>query len=150
MKYPNLFTLPLLLTVVCTVSCQQHATERSLSQQSQTLARQDLKEAKYSDDAIRNRAVSQDEWQDFKIQAENKLDDIEIQLALVDRSAMPPDNGFTVLFLKQLDSLENHNAMMKSSIAVYNERQSEWAAFMHAFEKDIASTDMALQAFLPK
>lgn len=150
MQHPFLWACGMMLLISSAVACHETTPEPTVSQRSQSLARQELKEAKYSDETIRNRAVSQDEWQDFKFQAENKLDDIEIQLALIDRSAMPADNAFTVLYQKQLDSLQNHNTMMKTSIAAYNERQSEWAAFMQAFEKDIASTDLALQAFLPK
>lgn len=150
MQHTHMLSLGILCLTIFSAACQEPTSDKRAIQQSQASARHDLMQAKYVAEENIYRAVSQDEWQAFKMIAESKLDDIDLQIASIDRSVMPPDAALTDLYFRQIDSLQLNNTMLKSSIIAYNERQSEWAGFMQAFEKNVASTELALKAFLPR
>jgi hypothetical protein len=126
-------------------SCKSNTDKEEDAIENVENAEQNLEDVKedINKDAITK--ANDEEWQTFKDEANSTIADNEKRIADLKIAMKKPGTTFDATYKKNIESLEDRNAALKTKISDYENNQTDWASFKREFSSDMNEIGAALK-----
>lgn len=97
---------------------------------------------------INNDAITKandEEWQTYKAEANKTIAENEARIVALKNAKNKPGTTFDATYKKNIESLEDRNAALKSKIEDYENNQTDWSSFKREFDSDMNELGEALK-----
>ena len=85
------------------------------------------------------------EWQTFKAEANNTIVENEARIVELKKAMNKAGTTFDATYKKNIETLQERNAALKTKIADYENNQTDWASFKREFDSDMTELGSALK-----
>lgn len=124
--------------------CESPGQKEDAAQAKVEDAKQDLKTAQdEAQEAALNAAIAE-EWKTFKRESEVKITDNETRIAELKVKIKKPGNTFDDQYKKKIETLEQKNKDLRTSMDNYVQTDSDWESFKREFNHDMDELGKAL------
>lgn len=108
-------------------------------------AEQELMQAQQKADAQAAKAVNDEEWRAFKIDAQEKINKNEARIVELKTKKQKPGKMLDSLYEKRIETLVQKNNELKAKIDAYEMEHSDWETFKREFNHDMDELGQALK-----
>ena len=85
------------------------------------------------------------EWQTFKAEANKTIVENEARIVELKKAMNKAGTTFDTTYKKNIETLQERNAALKTKIADYENNQTDWASFKREFDSDMTELGSALK-----
>ena len=85
------------------------------------------------------------EWQTFKAEANKTIVENEARIVELKKAMNKAGTTFDATYKKNIETLQERNAALKTKIADYENNQTDWASFKREFDSDMTELGSALK-----
>ncbi len=115
--------------------------------QKEEAAQQDLNEAQNEANAEAQKVATAEEWAEFKIEADAKIQSNEVRIAELTVKLNKPGKILDPIYKQRIETLEEQNRDLKVRLDVYEKNNSDWETFKREFNHDMDELGKALKDF---
>lgn len=90
-------------------------------------------------------AVTDQEWESFKVSTNIKIRDNELRIADFKDKLSISEGKLNAVYIEKIDKLEKQNKNMKARVENYEKRQNNWESFKSEFNHDMDELGNALK-----
>jgi hypothetical protein len=97
---------------------------------------------------INNDAITKandEEWQTYKAEANKTIAENEARIIALKNAKNKAGTTFDATYKKNIETLEDRNAALKSKIEDYENNQTDWSSFKREFDSDMNELGEALK-----
>ena len=85
------------------------------------------------------------EWQTYKAEANMTIAENEVRITALKKAMNKAGTTFDATYKKNIETLEDRNAALKTKISDYENNQTDWASFKREFNSDMTEIGDALK-----
>lgn len=85
------------------------------------------------------------EWQTYKAEANKTIAENEARIVELKKAMNKAGTTFDATYKKNIETLQDRNAALKTKIADYENNQTDWASFKREFDSDMTELGNALK-----
>jgi len=134
-----------MLAVALLSSCQSNSEKLEKADKEVAEAKEELAEARADAREIRIMVANEEEWRNFKADAEVKIANNEKRIEEIREKMKKPGKTFDEMYRKNIDALEERNRDLRKRIGYYENNQSDWDKFKREFNHDMDELGQALK-----
>jgi len=134
-----------MLAVALLSSCQSNSEKLEKADKDVAEAKEELAEARADAREIRIMVANEEEWRNFKADAEVKIANNEKRIEEIREKMKKPGKTFDEMYRKNIDALEERNRDLRKRIGYYENNQSDWDKFKREFNHDMDELGQALK-----
>ena len=126
-------------------SCKSPAQKEEAAQAEVMDAQQDLDEAVNDANAESQKVATAEEWDAFKIDANEKIKSNDARIAELTIKLNKPGVILDPLYKKRIQTLEQQNKDLTARLDVYEKHNSDWETFKREFNHDMDELGQAIK-----
>jgi chromosome segregation ATPase len=126
-----------LIQGIILTGCNSSSQKAENAKENVQEAREDLSEAKQEANTAIVKAANEQEWKEFKIDAEARIKKNELRISQEKSKLKRNGNNVDEAAKQRIDALETRNAEFTNRINNYEKNQTDWETFKLEFNRDM-------------
>ncbi len=126
-----------LIQGIILTGCNSSSQKAENAKENVQEAREDLSEAKQDANTAIVKAANEQEWKEFKIDAEARIKKNELRISQEKTKLKRNGNNVDEAAKQRIDALETRNAEFTNRINNYEKNQTDWETFKLEFNRDM-------------
>ncbi len=137
----------LLIPAFILTSCQSNERKEEMAKENVEMAEENLKEVRTSINEDNEKAANAQEWKEFKMEANAKIEKNNEKIAELRVKLVKPGSTMDPIYEKRIKNLELKNANLSAKIEEYEKSQSNYEVFKREFNADMDELGQAFKDF---
>jgi hypothetical protein len=132
-----LSVVTMFIVVALFSSCKSTDQKKEDAQNKTQVALENLNEAQNNENAVAQKAATEDELKTFRLESDLKIKDNEVSIAKLKLKMNKPGSALDEVYARRIDSLELKNQNLKTRIGNYEKTHTDWGKFKSDFNRDL-------------
>lgn len=142
----TLSAVAMIIVVALFSSCKSTDQKKEDAQNKTQVALENLNEAQNNENALAQKAATEEELKTFRLESDLKIKDNEVSIAKLKLKMNKPGSALDEVYARRIDSLQLKNQNLKTRMGNYEKTHTDWGKFKSDFNRDLDELGKTLKS----
>lgn len=142
----TLSTITMIILVALFSSCKSTDQKKEDAQNKTQAALENLNEAQNNENAVAQKASTEEELKTFRLESDLKIKDNEVSIVKLKLKMNKQGSALDEVYARRIDSLQLKNQNLKTRLGNYEKTHTDWGKFKSDFNRDLDDLGKSLKS----